>query len=251
MSIDKIVYRGTQTPVLAGFRVLPSYTDSLQIAQIWSAVPGDALYGRKAHFLDTSTVTKAHLEMASPILLPNARMSLGELLRILQYGQDGISYDESIKIYNYLHNRLIGKARGGEISVQFLDEDGEAIEEELTFSNRTIVSTAKEAFEIDELEAADRLIVDTFALVDAPAVFREAKKLGHDGILHKDIFQGGERGARELLGEEVYDLEGVEEEFDFLAEETYPIHDTYRPFDPSQVTVLSTLLAKDIPSHGK
>lgn len=233
------VYRGTQRAVIEGVRKGQSFAYSLGVAIIWSARPGDVWAGTHTRFLETSTV---HVIQAAPrSMLPLAERnhcSLADVLRRLDY-PNGISDEEVRKIYNYMHNRIIGKAAGGEFAYVLLDEDGDARDEDevpLSFTNpQTMITLARDDWDFDPgLETADLLIADTYIFADAPAIQRAAAQLGHDALTYPDVFQGGEDAAQELLGCRVGQLDGVTFDTD-LNGRTVPQHLTLRVLDPALV----------------
>lgn len=235
-----LFFRGTQTAKTERtVRGLLSYTPSLAVAIIYSARPGDAWGQRKPEFLRTSTVHAAYLEVGKTLVLNDHGLTigLGDVLRKLEYGNDGIADDEVLKIYNYLHNRLIGKAEGGKFAYNVVDEDGEPLDEgDVPFSLRdpqTLISLARDDFDYS-LEAADSVEADTFIFTDAPAVQRAAKKLGYDAVSYNDAFIGGKEAAEHLLGRNVLELEGITEMQD-VEGEWIPSHFSVRPLSVDSV----------------
>jgi len=81
------------------------------------------------------------------------------------------------------------------------------------------------------------LNVDTYALVETPAVKRALQKLGYDGVKHMDLF-GAEGAAKKALGKDLADVEGIqegEEDYDWDEMNYAYGHWTLRPLDRSQV----------------
>lgn len=251
------VYRGTQRAVVEGARKGLSFTYSLPVAVIWSAQPGDEWGRRKPSFLPTSTVHVAKIDARSPLTLSDeSYATLGDVIRLLGYGKPGgISDEEVRKVYNYLHNRLIGKAPGGDFLYALVDEEGTPVgEDDVPFSLRspeTIISWHARgawdlAYELDEsLEAADRLTADTFIFADAPAVQRAALARGHDVLVYRDVFAGGERAAMGLLDRQVKDFAGIRMEYD-LESTRVPTHWTVRVLDPKAIVEMSAVPTAEV-----
>jgi hypothetical protein len=251
------VYRGTQREVIEGARKGLSFTYSLPVAVIWSSRPGDEWGRRKPSFLSTSTVHVAKIDARNPLTLGDeSYVTLGDVIRLLGYGKsDGIPDEEVRKVYNYLHNRLIGKAPGGEFSYRLVDEEDNPVDDSdvpLSFTTpETVISWhARGAWDLvyevgESLEAADRLTADTFIFADAPAVQRAALARGHDVLVYRDVFAGGERAAKELLGRKVGDFIEVDMDRD-LEGERVPTHWTLRVLDPSAIVEMSAVPTAEV-----
>ncbi len=233
-----LVYRGTQRSGGRTVRGTPSYTPSLGAALVWSAVPGS--WSSEPSFVSSSAVSAASLPADRVFSIGRGRTwsSVGEVVRGLQ-----ISDEEVRKVFNYLHNRLLGKALGGEFGYRVEDEEGGEVDpdEVVPFSllkPETIFSVCRDELDFDP-DLVDRVMVDAFVLADAPAVQRALARNGYDAVVYRDVFQGGSRAALELLGIDVLDLHGVEDDED-LHQDDVPSHLTIRPVDPSSVEVLWT-----------
>jgi hypothetical protein len=266
-----ILYRGTKgtgEPMFVGGpfsirkvkkpKTAPSFTDALPVALIWSAIPGDPWSSnkerRKSHFVDTSRVEAVKLLHGKVLdLRPQGNYtSLYWILKALGYGKNKIfTIEEALKVYNYLHNRIIGKAVGGEFKYKVLDEDENEVDDDevpLSFRNpqTTISYFARTDFEgAPGIDTAANIVADTFIFVDSPAVQRVATALGYKCIVYEDVFGGGEYAAPELLGTEVEDLPGVKMEEDIDWDEV-PVHNTYRPLTPDAVQPLWTKPAEEV-----
>ena len=247
-----LLYRGTQTPnYLRTARGLPSYTPSLPVAVIYSAVPGAGIFHsgpQEAHFIKGSTVTAVEFKFKKVLDLRGDESgnycSLADVIDALGFGRGGINVDEVRKIYNYLHNRNTGKAKGGEFSYKFYDEDRETELDErdllslhdIVFGRNSIfLWPAREEFEHDPtLEQAARLVADAFIFADSPAVRRVAAAQGFDAILYEDVCTGCGYAAEDLF--EVTDLEsiGIDEGWDIEMKDV-PVHETYRPLIDGRV----------------
>jgi hypothetical protein len=247
----QIVYRGTQLATVTGKLRSTSWTDSLPVAIIWAAVPGDVFSSshaaRHAHFVPTSTVHEARVTAPDAKVLKMGdytSLTIGYLNRLLP---SPMPDDEIRKIYNYLHNRLIGKVSGGEFEYQWTDDEGNPVDEDiLPFSltqHFTLISEARDEWEYDK-QSADRFEVDAYALADSPAVQRAALAAGYEALSYRDVFQGGEWASKRLFNEEVDNLDGVEMERD-IKSELVPTHWTYRPLVPSAIEIVRSLPAEE------
>lgn len=235
----QLVYRGTQRREQHGVRGATSWTDSLPVALIWAAVPADPWSSSRerqhAHFIDTSTVHAAHLALHHPLVFDYNSASVTDVLRALGYGApNGITHDEARKVFNYLHNRIYGKAAGGEFSYVIMDEDGDELDPDdapfsLTGSSSYILDLRDE-FEYAGIEVAERLQADVYVFFDSKTVQAVARRLGFDGFVYPDIFQGCEYAARDLFGPDVEcdDVRGISDDRDVKGETVWT-HRTYRP----------------------
>jgi hypothetical protein len=230
-----------------------SFAYSLPVAVIWSAVPGDVWGKSEAHFLDTSTIHTAQADESNALDLGGYNfMTMGDILMALEYGSpEGITESEVRKIYNYMHNRLIGKAKGGDFLYQVFDEDEEQLDEyDLPFSltsPETLISVARdEDWDYEPtIEVANRILADSFIFVDAPAVQKAALRLGYTSIIYQDVFAGGTSASKTLLGKDVEDLEGIEMEYD-LDNEEVPTHKTFRVLDPEAISDVVSEPTEDV-----
>jgi hypothetical protein len=223
-----------------------SFAYSLPVAIIWSARPGDVWGRTKPTFLSTSTIHTAQINVRNPLVWDQNHMTLGDVLRDLRYGKPGgITEDEVTKIYNYMHKRILGQARGGDFGYKLVDDEGNERDEDevpLSFRNpESVISLAREGWLYDPLlETADLLTADTFIFADAPAVQRAALARGHDALVYVDVFQGGEGAAKELLDCPIRDLDGIDESTD-LDGVWQTVHDTVRILDPAVIVEMSAV----------
>ena len=250
----KTYFRGTLTAAqeqtaLGG---APSWTPCLGAAVVWSAKPPDLWssvpgYDR-ARFVVGSTVTAAKVSAANVLNLGGLDQSLGDVLRSLSFEEGGgITRDEAMRIFNYLHSRLIGKARGGEFKFRVFDGDGEAMDPQdvpLSFSApQTLISMARDDFEYaipgDALAEADRVLADTFIFADAPIVQKVARRLGFDAIVYLDAFGGGPGALRDLMGITPEQVCCLTEEDDPFSDDLDAVwaHETLRPLSEEIVKV--------------
>lgn len=248
----RLFYRGTQRRDLPGFRGATSWTDSIAVALIWSAMPGDSWASSpersRARLVDTSTIHAAHLALRSPLVFAHNSGSVGDIMRLLRYGEaDGLVYDELRKVWNYLHNRLYGRAKGGEFNYVVYDEDGDQLDPyDAPFSLTGSVSWISElrdeqeyADTTEQFVVADRIECDAYVFFDSKTVQAVARRLGFDGFVYPDLFQGCAAAAPELFGESVNcdALAGVTIQPDVNGE-LVATHRTYRPLDESSVVHL-------------
>ncbi len=245
-----LMYRGTHgTDPNATQLKTPSFTPCLDAATIYSAIPGDEWGRRAPSFLETSTVHAAFID-ASPVLRLGGnepQANLGDVLRDLKFGQpEGISRDEVVRIYNYLHNRTLGRTPGGTFKYQVFDDEGTLLDLEdddvVPFSisrPQTIFSVFRESFDFSRdneiLVEASGLVADAFVFADTPAVVRAAQRLGFRGISYMDVFEGAEAAAPVLLLCEAEDIDCIEELQD-LEGDLVLCHETLRPLPGAEVS---------------
>lgn len=248
----------------------PSWTPCLGAAIVWAAVPPNVWSSSKeaqsARFAEGSTVTAAKISAAKVLDLGGPDQSLGEVLRALSFEKDdGITTDEAMRIFNYMHNRLIGKARGGEFKYRVFDADGEAMDPQevpLSFSMpETLISMTRDDFDLARpdtlpttpaqakrarvaarLAEADRVSADAFIFADTPTVQKVARRLGFDAIVYLDAFGGGPGALRDLMGIDPEQVDCLTEEDDPFSDDdwrqnTLWLHETLRPLSDDIVKV--------------
>jgi len=251
-----LLYRGTQQLDPGGARRSPSYTPSLGAAIIWSAKPGDVWSQTKATVLPTSTIHVDRLITDKILTLSTESFeSFLQILRDLKYGKRrGITDDEALRVLNYLHNQIIGRAKGG----QFLYHVHGIREEDVPFSlvmPMSAVSELRDEMDMgleaeDFMAEADRLEADTFIFADAPAVQKVALRLGYKVLHYPDLFAGGEFAAPEVLGVKAEELKGVRFGLGFKDGETkygkVLLHDTYRILDHSAIETVETVATENL-----
>ena len=245
----RVFYRGTQTAqALRGVRGVTSWTDSLTIALIWSAVPGDVWASRKTRFVETSTVHAAYLELRNPLVFTSNSASVGDLMRALRYGEpNGLTEEDLRRVWNYLHNRLYGRAKGGEFNYVAYDEEGDELDpDDMPFSlmgNESVFTELRDEQEYAEgaelFEIGDRIAVDTYVLFDSKRVQEAARRLGFDGLVYWDIFEGCQFAIEELFGpqEDCEQIEGIDVAPDVRYEDVVT-HKTYRPLYEDRIIPL-------------
>jgi hypothetical protein len=245
------VYRGTQTPDPGRTRkkgFAPSYTSVLPVAIIWSAHPGDEWDQYPPAFTGSSTVHAAELRCRKLLDLRKlgTYCAFSEVLRLMNYGKNKHwTIEEVLKVYNYLHNRITGRAPGGEFKYRVMEEpysDHQMSEDDVPWdlmNPETLISWhAHPEFEMNpSLDSASILIADTFIFIDSPGVRRVAKAMGYDCIVYMDVFHGAEEASKLLLGIDVEDIPGIQEEED-IDWDYVPSHDTVRPLNPDTIRPL-------------
>lgn len=234
------LYRGTQREKVKGHQKVTSWTPSLPVAVIYSAVPGDVWRSSRPYFPPTATIHSAHMDDDVKVLDlcgDYSHCSFERVMKLLKYGSpDGLTYEEGIKLAEYMHNRIVGRVAGGEFSYVVFDEDGEPLgEEEIPFSLQEPESIISwhfiPDFSDDPEEVAPLLWADAFVFADSATFRNVARRLGYKAIIYEDVFQGGEFAAPPLLGCDVYELEGVAEGVEITENEEVPIHKTVRPLE--------------------
>lgn len=246
-AIGRRVYRGTQRADLGGVLKSGSWTYSLPVAMIWSARPGDVWASSAARrdpaFLPTSTIHIAETSARRTLTLSTTpHTSFSSILKLLQYGKrDGITEDEARRVLNYLHNRLVGRAKGiSEFGYRVTDEDGDLLDPQdvpLSFRNpETLISMLRDDWDEEPgLAMAERLQADAFVFADAPAVQKVAIRLGIEALIYVDVFEGGKYAAPILLGTPAEKLSGVKYGYDIEHKRVLD-HETFRALTDSALS---------------
>ena len=248
-----LLFRGTRTArPEQTVRGAVSYTPSLFVASIYSARPGNVWSSAPAHFLSTSTVRA--ITLRDPRIFDmrdlGSYCSLSEVLKMIGYPEN-ISEAEVRRIYNYMHNRILGKARGGEFEykVYDIDDDYEEVNKSdvplsFLFPETAISYVAREAFDFDpSLSTTSNVVADTFIFVDAPKVQKAIRHMGYDIIAYVDVFAGAQYAASDLFGmdeEEVMNQEGLWEDYDIEDDEVV-VHESYRILEPGVISGVETM----------
>jgi hypothetical protein len=254
----KVFFRGQTKTGFNSRLVLDSFTDSPDIASVYSTSGGVVQEG--------SNVIPVLIDVKNPLVIKHGWLTFYDFLKLLDYepwGGKGITHEESLKVLNYLANRK--KASESAIVPQKLksfegmpsfkyqvleegpdDEDSVdlSIYRESFFTDplnlfRTVWNDYEDEDEDTQKSLAMQLAVDTYALVETPAAVRALVKLGYDGVWHRDQF-AAKSATKTLLNKELADLKGVEDgtdDDDFNYEEmSYEYgHMTLRPLRRSQV----------------
>lgn len=230
----KIFYRGQRSAIatLQARLVLDSYTESPEVASMYSHGKG--------------VVFPVYISIEQPLKIDEYIVTFYDALWYLGYWDGSMSFDETVKILNYLINR--SRWAGGYVvpanrrrfarmptfkaSLQW-DTDLETLE---------ALSRFKEAWEDleDEPEEASEissdLAIDTFAVVETPAFLRTAESLGYDGVIHADPVS---RNALEKSsGKSIDDIENIYTPYsdpDWKSLHADYAHSTVRPFSRNQV----------------
>ncbi len=264
MSEDRsknVWYRGTQTPDTSKtVRNTLSFTKSLGAAVIWSAIPKDPYsWKSKARFNPGLSTVQAVQVDASPILIITESLycSMGDVFRALDYGKEnGLSFSEAKRIFNYMHNRILGKTKGGSFEYTVVTIDGDELSEddvELSFTSpQTLISITRDDFDASDgdIDFADCISADTFVFADAPAFQEAATRLGYRGTIYHDVFQGGKYASKDIFGIPVEDLDEIFFDVD-INMKSVPSHLSLRPFVGANLDVLWSRLGEEIATEIK
>jgi len=241
----QLLFRGTQTEKSERTaRGLVSYTPSLAAAIVYSAMPGDSWRNKEAHFTPKSTVQVIQLKKVKVLDLRPLGLyaALSEVLGIIGYDKN-ISKDEVRRVYNYMHNRLTGRAKGGDFRYKVYDTEGEEVYADsvpLSFPHpQTLISyEAREEFdEYPSIATTANVVADTFIFVDSPAIQEAAQRLGYAAILYTDVFEGGVKAAKDLLGlskKNFIAFHGLRRDHD-IEQDFVLAHDTFRIISNSAI----------------
>jgi hypothetical protein len=207
---------------------------------------------RPAGFLRTSTVHAVTLRKPRIFDLRHlgVHTRLRDVLEEIDYPEN-ISPEQVRRIYNYLHNRVIGKAKGGEFKYKVYDPNNdweEADDDEVPLSilrPQTLISYfARDDFDDDpSILTTSNVEADTFIFIDAPAVQKAVRAMGYDVIAYIDAFGGAEYAVRDLFGmdeEELLEQEGVWDDFDIDYEEII-VHESFRILNPGVIDRIESM----------
>ena len=95
----------------------------------------------------------------------------------------------------------------------------------------------EELIDDDDVDAPEKISdilnsieVDTYALADNQWFIKGLKQKGYDGLIHKDTIEAGKDFFKNpsVAGKPIEEIKGIDSEDDFS-------HDTYRPFESSQI----------------
>jgi hypothetical protein len=210
--------------VLTNRRATPSFTPDPDVANVYSRQLDTKQYGPGSNVLPTYLSMKAPLDLRALGEHP----SLGEVVELLNYDWNEPSATDQFKVgyldiaealrdmdttvfrTNAEHDIKAGDSDG--LQVRSFDELADLIEQ------------LGEDGKYDELEnALHDTTLDAYSLADSHHFVAMLGQLGYDGIIHKDVFDGGAQHyepGRDKLEE---GSTGV------------PVHDTYRPFEQEQI----------------
>ena len=209
---------------LTSGRATPSFTPDPDVASVYSRQLDTRQYGAGSNVLPTYLSIKKPLDLRAVGEHP----SLGDVVELLNYDwneptglHDGkVGYldiaealrdmDTTAYRTNAEHDIKAGDSDG--LQVRSFDELADLIEQ------------LGEDGKYEELEnALHDSSLDAYSFADSPMFVDMLKQLGYDGVIHKDVFEGGAdhyEPGRDKLEE---GSTGV------------PVHDTYRPFEQGQV----------------
>jgi hypothetical protein len=244
-----LVFRGTRLSHVKGRLQGASYTTALPIALIWSARPPNPWGSKaqaKAAFVPHSTVHFARLDPSTVLeLYDSNHMSMEDVLLKLRFGEpDGITAEETEKVFHYLTNRLSGRAPGGEFRYRMQDMEDENIEGSIfTFASEHY---RRFYWDSDDIETARGFIADTFIFADSPTVQKVAARLGYKVLSYPDVCGGCEQAVEDLFDlKDVYALRGIFRELD--VEFTYmPTHTTLREIVPGGIVPTGAIRSSEL-----
>jgi hypothetical protein len=209
---------------LTSGRATPSFTPDPDVASVYSRQLPGKQYGAGSNVLPTYLSIKKPLDLRAVGEHP----SLGDVVELLNYDwneptglHDGkvgyIDIAEALRDMDTTAYRT-----GAEHDIRAGDSDGMQVRsfDELA----DLIEQLGEDGKYEELEnALHDSSLDAYSFADSPMFVDMLKQLGYDGVIHKDVFEGGAdhyEPGRDKLEE---GSTGV------------PVHDTYRPFEQGQV----------------
>jgi len=218
----KIFYRGQrQGNSLQARLVLDSFTTIPEVASMYTGEVG--------------SVFPVYLSMKNPLVIDAHFLTFYDLMAYLDYWNDGITHEDSVKILNFLVSRL---EKGSLYNFQYEVRryEGGFFEGSDLRELRKHWNYSEDEPREDQESIAENLAVDTFAFVETPAFKRTLEKLGYDGVIHLDPV--GQRSLEKSSGKKADDIEGI---YDGYRDYEWPdmsadyVHWTYRPLSREQV----------------
>lgn len=249
-----VFYRGTRRPSIDGRLNTQSFASSPDVGSVYAATPSSSWSNPDPSYLRGSTVHPVHIKMTNPLDLRRYghQMTFGDYLTAMRYGQEGgMQHDEAIKVLNYLskrYQRTVGMDGRGDFAFKVRRHeddydpevhDSEDLDDEWG-SNQIQQLRDDMEYERDPekfIRQGHRLQADSYAFADSPRTKAVGQRLGHDGVIHHDVFQGANVAGPALLGKDPEEMHGVSMEGDDIDNENYdqlPTHETWRPFSPAE-----------------
>jgi hypothetical protein len=211
-----MVYRGNFRDYVGRSEVTGplSFTEFPQIASVYASKQdffGDANYVRG------SQIVPAYLSIERPLKISTVGVNFGKLMNRLQDTGE-VNTADVVQIAREVLDRYASR-RGPSFQVKIRGYDNTR-----WFVNN-LADAAKKYGLVGVLREAEAMHVDAFALVDNSTFSALLEKHGYDGVIHKDVFQGGLKYVERLTGRPI----------DEGAVSARGEHWTYRPFKETQV----------------
>ena len=196
---EGVYYRGSRDEPKRTRRPSLSFTDDPDVASVYSADPGTGNYALG------SRVSKATFDLKNPLDFSQSdEVSLSAALNAVGI-RDPLAHFEDVRKVVYFLWALDDKG------VPFNFKLAGRRDWQELYRDLTKAAQDDEDGEIDDLLSWS--FVDVYALADTKTYTRLAKQAGFDGMIYQDVFDGGSRMAKTLLGKTKPDR-----------------HLTYRPF---------------------
>jgi 8-oxo-dGTP pyrophosphatase MutT (NUDIX family) len=241
----KVFYRGQTQPGLGGRLDTLSFAHNPHVASVYSSTPkhfGPNTYEKGAN------VTPVYLRMRKPLSMPWHQATFHDVLSKLKYGDPkGITHDEAKGMLNHLAQRSMGRIKLPEFQYKFQDpetgDDDDTYNSIINLRGGPLGSYADDwdVYDGDHTDAmnhAAKLWADTYAFVDAPQFRQAAKRLGYDGVEHRDVLSP--HAIKDATGMDPEENDDDADKMDIGSDmneisgdyDNDLTHSTYRPFDP-------------------
>ena len=241
------LYRGVRKKLNAsgvmqtqGGRATLSFTDVPEVAKLYTH-DREMFGGIKLS--ETGSVKKVYLNLKNPLDLREygTKVNLGEIIEnYTNYDfRPNTEADPNTTFTIEDLQKLFVRLQKLEKSTQF-ESDIQASDNGGLFRLRNF-GDVREAIEelIDDDDAdlpekIDNILqgieLDTYALADNQWFIKALKQRGYDGLIHKDTIEAGKEFFKEpsVAGKPIEEIKGIDVEDDYS-------HDTYRPFESSQI----------------
>jgi hypothetical protein len=223
-----------------GGRATLSFTDVPEVAKLYTH--DREMFGGITPSA-TGSVKKVYLDLKNPLDLRDegTKVNLGDIIgRYTNYDfKTNAEVDPETTFTADDLKKLFVRFGKLENSTQF-ESDIQASDNEGLFRLRDfseVRNAIEELMDGDDMDAAekiqdilDSIDLDTYALADNQWFIKALKQRGYDGLIHKDTIEAGKDFFKNpsVAGKPIEEVKGIDVEDDYS-------HDTYRPFESSQI----------------
>ena len=223
-----------------GGRATLSFTDVPEVAKLYTH-DREMFGGIKPS--EHGDVKKVYLNLKNPLDLREygTKVNLGDMIEgYTNYDfRPNAEVDPETTFTTDDLKKLFTRFQKLENSTQF-ESDIQASDNEGLFrlnDFREVREAIEELIDDDDVDAPEKISdilnsieVDTYALADNQWFIKGLKQKGYDGLIHKDTIEAGKEFFKEqsVAGKPIEEIQGIDSKDDFS-------HDTYRPFESSQI----------------
>ena len=223
-----------------GGRATLSFTDVPEVAKLYTH-DRDMFGGIKPS--ETGSVKKVYLNLKNPLDLREygTKVNLGEIIENYTNYDFRPNTEEDPNTTFTIEDlkKLFVRLQKLEKSTQF-ESDIQASDNEGMFRLRhfgDVREAIQELIDNDDADLPEKIDnilqgieLDTYALADNQWFIKALKQRGYDGLIHKDTIEAGKEFFNEqsVAGKPIEEVKGIDVEDDYS-------HDTYRPFESSQI----------------